>query len=461
MPFSKPIPGARRALRLVVLTALAAAAAGCAPREEILKGERFEIRKPLSETQDIVSDPVGDPVDLEDDPLPNRSRAISLDPPSDLSSWTHAAAVPANKVPHLNLASDISRVWSAPIGAGNSRKKVITATPVIAGGRIFTMDSDSVVAAHSTSGEALWTADLVPESEAVGDASSGGLAYGGGMLFATTGYGSLHAIAPATGEIAWTHKFGAAAISPPAVQGGTAYVVTADSRAWAIGTADGRVKWRLESVEAAAAIHGESSPALAGGRAIFPFPSGELVGADVRTGRSAWTASVAGARLTGPRFAMAGLSSPPVLDGDLIFAANQAGRMSAISARSGAVQWSAREGANSAVLPAGDSVFVVTDAAELVRLDAGSGERIWGAPLPEFKNQRLRRRKDVYANFGPVLAGGRLIVASSDGFIRHFDPVSGGLLGTTDLPGGASSRPVVVEGVLYLTTDRGELLAFQ
>ena len=180
-----------------------------------------------------------------------------------------------------------------------------------------------------------------------------------------------------------------------------------------------------------------------------------------RTGRSAWTASVAGARLTGPRFAMAGLSSPPVLDGDLIFAANQAGRMSAISARSGDVLWSAKEGPNSAVLPAGDSVFVVTDAAELVRLDAGSGERIWGAALPEFKNQRPRRRKDVYANFGPVLAGGRLIVASSDGFIRHFDPVSGGLLGTTDLPGGASSRPVVVEGVLYLTTGRGELLAFR
>ena len=278
----------------------------------------------------------------------------------------------------------------------------------------------------------------------------------------TTGYGAIHAIAPATGEIAWTHKFGAAAVSSPVVQGGTAYVVTADSRAWAIGTADGRVIWRLESVEAAAAIHGESGPALAGGgRAVFPFPSGELVGADARTGRAAWTASVAGARLTGPRFAMAGLSSPPVLDGDLIFAANQAGRMSAISARSGDVLWSAREGANSAVLPAGDSVFVVTDAAELVRLDAGSGERIWGAALPEFKNQRLRRRKDVYANFGPILAGGRLIVASSDGFIRHFDPVSGGLLGTTDLPGGASSRPVVVEGILYLTTGRGELLAFQ
>ena len=66
-----------------------------------------------------------------------------------------------------------------------------------------------------------------------------------------------------------------------------------------------------------------------------------------------------------------------------------------------------------------------------------------------------------FANYGPVLAGGRLIVPSSDGTLRQFDPVSGALLAEMPLPGGAASNPVVAGGVLYLMTGDGQLAAFR
>ena len=60
-----------------------------------------------------------------------------------------------------------------------------------------------------------------------------------------------------------------------------------------------------------------------------------------------------------------------------------------------------------------------------------------------------------------MLAGGRLIVASSDGVIRQFDPTSGAPLGDIALPGGAASNPVVAGGTLFVVTKRGQLAAFR
>jgi outer membrane protein assembly factor BamB len=81
--------------------------------------------------------------------------------------------------------------------------------------------------------------------------------------------------------------------------------------------------------------------------------------------------------------------------------------------------------------------------------------------LPVFLTDNTRRQSERYAHFGPVLAGGRLIVASSDGVIRQFDPVSGAGLGDIALPGGAASNPVVAGGTLYLLNRDGQLVAFR
>ena len=443
------------------LLGIAAVTAGCAEREVLLKGQRFDVRTPLSETRDVVSDEVDSVVDTTEKAVPNQVRDISLDEPADLNSWTHVASGPTHKISHANLSSEIRQIWSAPIGEGNSRRSVITATPVVAGDAIFTMDSKCTVMAHTRDGQALWSSSLVPPFEGDGDASSGGLAYWNGRLFATTGFGALHSIDPVSGEVLWTQKFGAAANFAPTAADGIVYVVTADSKAWAVDVRNGRIRWRLESIPAAGSVHSDVGPALAGGRVYFPFPSGEIISASASSGEPYWSAKVAGTRIAGPRFAMRGVSSPPVADGGVLYAANQSGKMSAINASDGKTNWTANEGAYSAVVPVGDSVFLVSEAAELVRLDALTGRRIWAVPLPEFKRPRARRKKAVFANFGPVLAGGRLIVASSDGFIRHFEPESGNLINSTELPSGASSSPVVVGGVLYLTTERGRLLAFR
>ena len=72
-----------------------------------------------------------------------------------------------------------------------------------------------------------------------------------------------------------------------------------------------------------------------------------------------------------------------------------------------------------------------------------------------------RRRGASFANYGPILAGGRIIVASSDGQLRFFSPDNGVMTASVPVPGGATSAPVVANQTLYVMGGDGELHAFR
>ena len=110
-------------------------------------------------------------------------------------------------------------------------------------------------------------------------------------------------------------------------------------------------------------------------------------------------------------------------------------------------------------------MYLVSDLGALVRVDADTGEIVWTVQMPElYPNPGLFGRGKPFraiTYYGPILAGGRLWVASGDGLLRAFSPADGALLAELALPGGAAAAPAVAGGVMYVTTRDGRLLAFQ
>ena len=155
------------------------------------------------------------------------------------------------------------------------------------------------------------------------------------------------------------------------------------------------------------------------------------------------------------------VAKAPVISGGTVYVGNHSGRLAALDVNSGDRKWVARHGALGPVWPAGDSIFAITDLNELVRLDAGDGSRIWGVPLPNFTKDKPKRQAEVFAHYGPIIAGGRVIIASNDGKLRSYDPANGALTGSTDIPGGATTAPVVAGGTLYVVSAKGQLHAFR
>lgn len=429
--------------------------AGCAKRELILQGKRLDLRAPL-----VAVDEDGSSATV---PAEGANRAVPISLPATVnhSEWTHRFGSPEHRITHPALSKNLTHIWSASIGSGENRKSRITADPVVSAGRIFTLDAQAHVMAHSISGAAIWSRDLTPPTDRAGDASGGGLAVEGNSLYVTTGFGALVALDVATGAERWVQKLESAATGAPTVKGGIVYVTSRDSSAWAINASDGRIKWQLPGTPTSSVMVGGTAPAVADKFAVFPFGSGEVVAAFRKGGVQTWASSVSGKRRGRAYAGITDITGDPVIDGNVVYVGSQSGRVVALDMGSGERIWTAKEGAYSPVWVTGGSVFLVSDEARLLRLDAATGERIWSVEMPYYTKDKPRRRKAVYAHYGPVLAGGRLIVAGSDGLIRSFSPVDGALLSTIEVPGGATTNPVIVGGVLYLVSTGGKLHAFR
>lgn len=428
-------------------------------KETILPGERFPVRAPLEDSVPTKADP--NPA-APSDQAANRAAPISLPAQTANADWPQRSGNVRHLPPHGALGAAPRLVWAANIGGGDSRKNRISAAPVIAGGRIFTLDAHSTISATSTQGAPLWSTDLTPDYDHNSDVSGGGLAAAGGKVYATTGYGELIALDAASGGVVWRQRLDAPAIAAPAVDGNIVYTVGRDGAAWAIDATDGKVLWTLPGAPSGAGMLGAAAPAVTDTTVIFPFSSGDVMAALKKGGTQLWSSPVAGRR-NGRAYAavLSDVTGDPVVSGGTIYMGTAAGRTVAVSAASGEKLWTADDGALNAPLPVGGSVFVVDDQAQLVRLDAATGQRIWAVDLPYFQAEKIKKRKAIYAHFGPVLAGGRIVVASSDGALRLFNPVDGTLVGTAEIPGGAATPVALAGGVLYVVSQNGQLLAFR
>ena len=421
--------------------------AACGAPDVILPGERLDLRDGLA-TAPLNA------LEATAVPLP----AQRLNP-----SWTHRGGDADHRIVHPQLGSSLTPLFSVSIGDGNSRRARITADPVVGGGRIFALDSGSTVTAIGLDGAVLWSGDVTPPTDGAEEASGGGLALDDTQLYVSTGFGRLIALDAATGTVRWEQDLDAPGSAAPTVANGLVFVVARDGRAWAIDAQSGRVQWQLTGTPSGANLAGGAGAAVTSEMAVLPFPSGEVLGAFPQGGLRRWSSVIAGERLGEAAGAAAtDIASDPVIDGNVVYAGNASGRIVAMELTSGTRIWTATEGATSPVWPVGGAVFAMNDLNQLVRLSAAGGEVVWRVQLPTVEERAWYQRGSARAvHYGPILAGGRLIVASSDGLLRQFDPTSGASVGDIALPGGAASHPVVAGGTLYVVAADGRLHAFR
>ncbi len=432
-----------RARALFCGSAMALVLAACAEPEVILQGQREDIR-PDANIQVV-----------------NQSRPISLPSQTVNASWAQTHGLPAQRTAHPALSTAPQLQWAVSIGEGDSRRQRITARPVVADGRIYTLDSAARVSAVSPSGQLLWQSDLIPARESEGQATGGGMAYDKGVLYISSGYGVLTALEASTGKQIWRQKLEATGSGEPMVRDGLVYLVAGDDTGWAVNTSDGRIAWQVEGVPSPSNVLGAPSPVIAGDYVIFAFGSGDLVASFRRGGVRRWNASVAGQRVGTTLARISDVTGAPVVVGNRAFVGNHSGRTVAIDTNNGDRIWTAQEGAIGPVWPAGGSLFQISDRNQLLRLDASSGEVIWAVDLPGYLKDKPSKRGAVVAHYGPVLAGGQVIITSNDGQIRMFDPRDGNLTRSIEAPGGATTAPVVAGKTLYVVSSKGELLAFR
>ncbi|WP_299772237.1 PQQ-like beta-propeller repeat protein [uncultured Tateyamaria sp.] len=435
--------------RILLATVALTIVAACSEREIILPGKREPVSAVL--TADTA----------EAEALTEAARDIALPPQVANTDAAQSFGTPAFRTDHPQLGQTLTPIWSVDIGAGDSRKHRIVADPVVSGGRVFTLDAETTVTAVSTSGQVLWQRDILTDRANSGEGTGGGLAVDGNVLFVSSGLGTLTALDVETGGTIWEQELEAIGVGRPTAFENLVYVMAGDDTGWALEKDSGRIAWQVSSSETRTNVLGGPAPIVTDGLAVFSFGSGEMQAVFRQGGLRRWDASVLGERQGRALAKVDDVTGRPIAKDGVIYAGNQSGRTVAVNAGSGAPIWTSAEGAIDTVLPVAGSVFLISDRNELVRLNAEDGTRVWGTRLPNFVKDRPLRQSEVFAHHGPVLAGGRLLVASSDETLRSFDPVSGGLTGRTEIPGGATTAPVVAGQTLYVVSRKGQLLAYR
>lgn len=444
----------RGLVALAVLSLLAA----CQEKELILPGPRYALDTDL-ETVQVNQD--GQVAAAPAAP-PNRAVAISVPAGEANASWTQRGGNVRHVSPPGRLSAQPALVWSSPIGEGNSRRARVQASPVAGDGLIFAMDSGAqLVAVNAASGQAIWSKNTAATFDRGGGAAGAGLAYDRGRLYVATVSGELLVLDARSGGEIWTKRLDAPAAGAPAVDGDKVYVVLRNGTALALNAADGKILWSGRGTATRSGTVGGGAPAVAGDRLVIPYESGDVTAYLARSGHQIWASGVGGERVGRPYAAMSEVTGDPVILGGKAIVGTSGGRTAALDLDSGEVAWTASVGALNPVLPVGGSMFQVTDDGHLVRLDAGSGEVVWSVALPYFVQAKPKKQQAIYAHYGPVAAGGRIVVASSDGYLRVFDPRDGRLVTTAVIPGGAASAPILTNSMLYVMGGDGQLHAFR
>ena len=429
-----------RALRAPLMAGLAVLTlAACQDREPRLPGDRIEIRPDAAPTGAAVA------------------RPLALPAPQVNADWSHRNGAANGRFAHLAFGAEPREIWSVDIGAGSGRRTRLVSAPIVAGGLVFALDAAAQLSAFTTQGELAWRRSVAREGQRADSGPGGGLAVWNGVLFVTTGFGEVLALDPATGGEIWRVTLDAPVRAAPTVDQGRVFVVARNDTAYALSAETGATLWRIQGT-GGAGVFGGASPAASGTLVVVPFASGEVLGVLARNGLQVWGTAVTGGRRELVRNRISDITGDPVIDGATVYASNQSGRSISLDRETGERHWTISEGAFGPAWPVGGSVFLLSDRGALVRVDAASGALVWSTQLQEYVNEK---RREAIAHHGPILAGGRLWVASADGLLRSFSPSTGEPLSTVDLPGGAAAPPALARGVMYVVTRDGRLHAFQ
>ena len=438
--------------RVSILLLSASMLAGCGGLGLFKKSEKITV--PGERVAVLVNE-----ADIAIDPA-TATEPMTLPAAVTNESWAQSGGNASKSVGHVSLGNALGTAWTVSIGEGSSTSGRLGGGPVVADGKVFTIDTQGTVRAFdANSGGQVWSARFGEVGENSASIYGGGVAYDGGRVYATNGLGYVAALDATSGAAVWTVKPAGPLRGEPSVAQDSVYVMSQDNQIFSLKTADGSTNWSNAAALEIAGVFGAAAPTIGQGTVVAGFSSGELNAYRYENGRQVWQDALARTSMTTSVASLSDIDADAVIDGGVVYAIGQGGRMVALDLFSGQRIWELNIAGIATPWVAGDWIFAVNDRAQLIAVARRTGKIRWINQLPRYRNQKDRKGPITYV--GPVLAGERLIVAGSNGALINVSPVDGSFQSQVDLEDGVSFQPVVANNTLYLLTDRGRLIAYR
>jgi len=384
---------------------------------------------------------------------------VTLPVPVATADWPQAGGNAAKAPGHVTLSASPSRVWTAQVD-GATKTRRLAAAPVIGAGSLFVVDSSGVVHAFdAATGTKRWSHRIEVSGDLRDSTFGGGASFADGKVYATSGTGDVVALEAATGNRLWRKKPAGPLRGSPTVAFNSVYVMTQDNQIHALSAETGEPVWQDAAGSGQSGVFGVAAPAAAQGSVIAGYSSGELVAYRYENGRNLWSDALARTSISTQVGSLTDVDADPIIESGRVYALGQGGRMAAYQLTTGQRIWDLTIAGISTPAIAGSWLFTLTDDAKLLAIAKDTGRIRWVTQLEAWRDVKDREGPIFWT--GPVLASGRLWVASSRGVVRSVDATTGVAAYFTELNDGVSVPPVVAGGTLYILDDGGRITAWR
>ncbi|HLV28059.1 MAG TPA: outer membrane protein assembly factor BamB [Burkholderiaceae bacterium] len=327
--------------------------------------------------------------------------------------------------------------WSASVGSGGG----YGFAPTVVGEAVFAATPNAVAKVDLASGRVLWRAspDATLTAGAGSDGNTTAVAAGDGTVIAYD----------ANGVEKWRVRATSAVAIPPVVGFGVVVVRSTDYRIQAFDAETGEYRWDVQRPGPALALKTSMQMLATEGLIISGLPSGRLIAINASNGAVQWEAPVSVSRGATDLERINDVVGAPQVIGPLLCGVTYQGRMTCFDINQGGRPvWDVAFSSHSGMSHDGRYAYAANQRDTVHAIDLVSGEEVWTQNA--LRNRRLAT---------PAVVPAAVAVGDFEGYVHFLSRSDGRLLGRLSVGGGAVLSPLTATpaGVL-VQTGNGNLV---
>jgi outer membrane protein assembly factor BamB len=301
-----------------------------------------------------------------------------------------------------------------------------------------------VVALDLGNGRLLWRAKT-------GAPLSGGTASSPELVVVGASDGQLFAFDPANGHSRWKVRLSGEVLAPAAISPRLVAVRTVDGKLHALSPEDGHELWASEQQVPRLSLRGTASPVIAGDLVLCGFDNGKVVAVNAADGSLQWEATVTPPHGRTELERLDDIDSPVRVSGRDVYAVGFQGKVAMLALDTGQVWWSHEDSSYRGVTLDEDTLYLADADGVVAALKARTGAEVW------------RQNVLLHRGLSPIaVMDETIVVGDFQGYVHWLDKASGALAARVG-SGSAriSTQPLVVGDIVVVANDRGQINAYR
>lgn len=341
----------------------------------------------------------------------------------------------------------VERVWSASVDTKKSVPLRLGLGLAVDDGRVYAAGhKGEVVAFEIANGRVAWRTKLKAPL-------SGGTAVGDGMVLIGTSDGQLFALDASSGKSRWSVRVNGEVLAPAAISERLIALRTVDGKLHGLAPADGHELWVQQQPVPRLSLRGTARPVIAGDLVLCGFDNGKVLAVNATDGSVQWEATIAPPHGRTELERLDDIDTAIRVSGQDVFTVGFQGKVAMLALDTGQVWWSHDASSYHSLTLDDATLYMATADGEIAAMHTRTGAELW-------RQKALLHRG--LTEPAALDADNALVVADFQGYVHFLDKATGALAARVSTGKvRVSTTPQIAGNMVLVVNDRGQISAFR